>query len=178
MTASSASSSPPRSTTVMLRECAICQTSIEPSEETLPCPACGLVYHAECWQENYGCAAYGCTQVNALAPKIDIPAATTASESASASASDADDDAPAERLPWDFALLGAAALAMVASALSFGLPSLLAASGVAWRMRRTRGYRKPILVAAAVLCAVGIVGGIAVSRFWFTQVDYLAVGPE
>src|SRR5687767_15453993 len=65
---------PPKRGTLVLRECAICQSSIYPTEETHPCPKCGLVFHAECWQENYGCASYGCEQVNALAPKLDIPA--------------------------------------------------------------------------------------------------------
>ena len=48
---------------MVLRECAICQSSIYPAEKTHPCPKCGLVFHAECWQENFGCASYGCDQV-------------------------------------------------------------------------------------------------------------------
>ena len=155
-----------REQTVVLRECAICQSSIFPAEETQPCPKCGLVFHAECWHENYGCASYGCDQVNVLAPRIDIPSAAAPLDLPPPS------DEPGEPLPWDFLLLGAAALAMAASSLSYGLPSLLAAGGVAWRMHRKHAYRSPILVAAAALCLVGIVGGIVVSRFWFSQVDF------
>jgi hypothetical protein len=149
----------------VLRECAICQSSIYPAEETHPCPKCGLVFHAECWQENYGCASYGCDQVNALAPKIDIPAAQQVELPPPI-------DAPIEPLPWDFLLLGGSALAMAASMLSYGLPSLLALAGVSWRMYRKRAYHNRILIAAVVLCVIGIVGGIALSRFWFTQIDY------
>jgi hypothetical protein len=148
----------------VLRECAICQSSIYPAEETHPCPKCGLVFHAECWQENYGCASYGCDQVNALAPKIDIPAQQVELPPPI--------DAPIEPLPWDFLLLGGSALAMAASMLSYGLPSLLALAGVSWRMYRKRAYHNRILIAAVVLCVIGIVGGIALSRFWFTQIDY------
>jgi hypothetical protein len=147
----------------VLRECAICQSSIYPTEETHPCPKCGLIFHAECWQENFGCASYGCEQVNALAPKIDIPAHSELPPPI---------DTPVEPLPWDFLLLGGAALAMVASMLSYGLPSLLAMAGVSWRMYRKRGWRNKILIAAATLCVIGIVGGIALSRFWFMH-DYL-----
>jgi hypothetical protein len=160
--------SPPASRTV-LRECAICQSSIYPAEETHPCPKCGLVFHAECWQENYGCASYGCDQVNALAPKIDIPAAQQVELPPPI-------DAPIEPLPWDFLLLGGAALAMAASMLTYGLPSVLALAGVSWRMYRKRAHRNRILIAAVVLCVIGIVGGIALSRFWFTQIDYSAAG--
>ena len=157
---------PPHKQTIVLRECPICQTSIYPAEQTHKCGACGLIFHAECWQENFGCASYGCEQVNALAPKVDIPAAVELPPPI---------DAPVEPLPWDFLLLGAAALAMVASMLSYGLPSLLAMAGVSWRIYRKRAYRSGILIAAAMLCVVGIAGGVALSRFWFTQ-DYTAAG--
>ena len=42
------------------RACAICQTLTAEGEAVGPCPACGAVYHEECWTENGGCAAYGC----------------------------------------------------------------------------------------------------------------------
>ena len=161
---------PPRGgSATVLRECAICQSSIYPSEETHPCPKCGLVFHAECWQENFGCASYGCDQVSVLAPTIDIPGAAAAHVELPPPV-----DAPVEPLPWDYLLLGAAALAMMASMLSYGMPSLLAIGGVAWRMHRRRGWRNGTLIAAATLCLVGIVGGVALSRFWFTH-DYSAI---
>lgn len=40
--------------------CSICGTDIVAGEETQVCPDCGLVYHADCWLENQGCATYGC----------------------------------------------------------------------------------------------------------------------
>jgi hypothetical protein len=43
--------------------CAICQTAIEPGEAAQACPSCHSVYHSECWQENSGCAIYGCPGV-------------------------------------------------------------------------------------------------------------------
>ena len=153
---------------MVLRECAICQSSIYPAEETHPCPKCGLVFHAECWQENFGCASYGCDQVNALAPKIDVPPPEPLPPPV---------DAPIEPLPWDFMLLGLSALAMAFSALSYGLPSIVASLAVGHRIWNTRKYRDPILVTATVLCVIGVVGGVLVSRFWFgTPTDYTAGG--
>jgi hypothetical protein len=34
-----------------------------PQEEKTSCPDCRSAYHRECWQENGGCAVYGCAQV-------------------------------------------------------------------------------------------------------------------
>ena len=171
MSTSPTTTTQPHTMTIVLRECAICQSSIYPAELTHACPKCGLVFHAECWQENFGCASYGCEQVNALAPKIDIPAAAAAPV-----ALPPPSDQPREPMPWNFVLLGASALAMVASALCWGLPSLLAAAGVGWRMHRKHAYRDATLIAAALLCVVGIAGGVVLSRFWFTHVDFTAGG--
>ncbi len=44
--------------------CAICHTALHTAGDSLTaCPQCGTPYHAECWQENRGCAVYGCPQV-------------------------------------------------------------------------------------------------------------------
>lgn len=40
--------------------CAICQTHILAGEAVVSCTSCSLPYHAECWQDNGGCAQYGC----------------------------------------------------------------------------------------------------------------------
>lgn len=49
--------------------CAICQTAIQPEETRAACPECTAQYHAECWQENGGCAVYGCAQVPVTEPR-------------------------------------------------------------------------------------------------------------
>jgi hypothetical protein len=156
---------PTKHVTMVLRECGICQSSIYPSEQTTVCPKCGLTFHAECWQENMGCAAYGCEQVDVLKPK----SAEQALEELPAPIVQ-----PAERLPWDFLLLGAAAIGLMASALAFGVPSLIVAGGVGWRackrnlIRDPKKFRaEPILAAAAILAIVGIIAGIGISWFWW-----------
>lgn len=42
------------------QRCAICQTAIVAGEVVVICPDCALPFHDECWQENRGCAQYGC----------------------------------------------------------------------------------------------------------------------
>jgi hypothetical protein len=152
--------SPAAKKALVLRECAICQSSIYPTEATTTCPACALVYHAECWQMNQGCASYGCEQVNALAPK---------KEEEQFAPLPPPSDLPPEPLPWSFLLLGASALALVASSLTYGLPSAFVTLLVALRMWRRQGHRDRTLVAAGVVCLAGIVAGVLISRFWFAR---------
>lgn len=42
--------------------CGICRTPVGPDDARAECPRCGAGYHQECWQENGGCAVYGCPQ--------------------------------------------------------------------------------------------------------------------
>lgn len=55
--------------------CAICLSPVEAAEEKTACPACNALYHAECWNENGGCAVYGCPQVPPVEKRqaIEIP---------------------------------------------------------------------------------------------------------
>src|SRR4051812_746616 len=50
-------------------KCGICHTLMDTVAATTTCPECGLLFHADCWQANWGCSAYGCSQVNALRPQ-------------------------------------------------------------------------------------------------------------
>lgn len=55
--------------------CTICLTPIGADEARTACPACRAEYHAECWQENGGCAMYGCSQVPVVEQRhaVEIP---------------------------------------------------------------------------------------------------------
>lgn len=55
--------------------CGFCQSPIETAGDVRRCSACSAVYHDECWQENGGCAVYGCTEgpeIEARKP-IEVP---------------------------------------------------------------------------------------------------------
>jgi len=60
--------------------CAACHSPVINGEEIYHCPECNLPYHKSCWDENLGCAAYGCPQVECLKPKG--PAFTISAEDA------------------------------------------------------------------------------------------------
>ncbi len=43
--------------------CPVCQCEIAHEDEYGDCPACSTSYHVECWEDNGGCAVYGCEHV-------------------------------------------------------------------------------------------------------------------
>jgi hypothetical protein len=55
--------------------CGICQTAVAAEEARCDCPECRAAYHADCWQENKGCAVYGCSKVpeTELRESLEIP---------------------------------------------------------------------------------------------------------
>jgi hypothetical protein len=144
---------------LVLRECAICQSSIHPTEQIWTCPKCSLVYHAECWQSNMGCATYGCDQVNALAPKEeDKPAPPMQQPIVEA----------IEPLPWSFLLLGAATISLAIASLTYGIPSGVVLLLAGLRLGKKRHLRDRPLVWAAFLSFVGLIVGLFISwRIWF-----------
>ena len=44
----------------MPRTCPFCRSAVDYSDETVSCPECKIIHHKECWEENSGCARYGC----------------------------------------------------------------------------------------------------------------------
>ena len=59
----------------MERQCPVCCSPIEPGDETVTCPNCQMAYHRECWEDNNGCATYGCPSAGCLRPpplKVDF----------------------------------------------------------------------------------------------------------
>jgi predicted amidophosphoribosyltransferase len=55
--------------------CLICQSTIEPNDPKSICPSCNRPYHSECWEQNKGCAVYGCPKVPPTEPlnELEIP---------------------------------------------------------------------------------------------------------
>src|SRR5947209_7729559 len=54
------------------RACPICQTQFVRGETVVDCLGCSLTYHDECWKENSGCGAYGCSEApETIKPKAD-----------------------------------------------------------------------------------------------------------
>ncbi|MBI4860086.1 MAG: hypothetical protein HY815_07455 [Candidatus Riflebacteria bacterium] len=52
-----------------VRRCGVCSTGMDQTEAAVSCPACSAAYHKDCWDENRGCAVYGCTAVPPTEPR-------------------------------------------------------------------------------------------------------------
>lgn len=50
--------------------CPYCLSPIEENAETIRCPICGVLHHAECWQMNGKCSVYGCDGWQAWSSEI------------------------------------------------------------------------------------------------------------
>ena len=48
--------------------CPVCCTEIQPDDEKIVCPDCKMTYHKDCWNDNNGCATYGCHSAGCLNP--------------------------------------------------------------------------------------------------------------
>jgi hypothetical protein len=147
--------------------CSICQFPVEDDDVRTRCPHCGLPFHAECWDENYGCSAYGCPQVNALKPSGPVAAAQAPRPQGGSAAL-----AP-EPFPWDFLFLGASAVSALVGLVAFGVPCLvvllvtLSASLFTKRRRR-----KALFLLCVLICVAGAVGGSVTSQYlWISLVN-------
>lgn len=137
-------------------KCGVCHSEIEADEEITICPDCQTKYHTDCWQENYGCATYGCAQVNALKP------AEVAEEEARAASIPADIEPPAST-PWELILLAASLVGTLVGTLSFGIPALIVSSVTGIVLAKGKIRHHGIFAAAMVVSALGILAGLAVS---------------
>jgi hypothetical protein len=140
--------------------CSICQFPVGAEEARTQCPDCGLPFHAECWEQNFGCSAYGCLQVNALkpsAPQQGVAGPPVPSQSALAPQAAVP---PSEPFPWDHLLLAASGLCVLGSLFAFGLPSaVMLAVVLGSRALRKGPISRGAFLVAVVACLVGAIGG-------------------
>jgi hypothetical protein len=137
--------------------CSICQTDIYAGEERTQCPSCHLTFHAQCWQENYGCSAYGCDQVNALAPKTEANHAIAATQ---------DSGLRTQHFPVESVLLAVSFIAMALGALAYGIPSAAVLLVLLVTLFR-KPTRKGMIIAAVVVSVAGVAAGYVTSMFWW-----------
>ena len=145
--------------------CPVCQCSVLADDELTTCPACGLQHHADCWNENLGCSAYGCSQVDCLkqGPDIRVTPGNLGAPRASAvmplSQSPTDDAAP-----WEFALLGLSVLCLLIGTVTFGVPCLVGGSLIAaFVLLRDGRVNWAVLAFAGLANLVGLIAGIVIS---------------
>lgn len=144
--------------------CSICQTPIAPSEEKTSCPSCHLTFHAACWQENFGCSAYGCDQVNILAEGGAAPVEHNQTAAYETPLS------PPREFPWDSVILALSFVAMGLGALAFGATSLvMLVWGLVYLLRAKTG-KKSLLILAIIISIMGCLAGFVTSMFWWRGV--------
>jgi uncharacterized CHY-type Zn-finger protein len=147
--------------------CGVCQWPVEKDERAHKCPACGLDFHIDCWIENQGCSAYGCSQVNLLAEKVERPAAPVAANQPISSVGVVATEPAAPAVAWAHAILAMSVVSALLGLLSFGLPCALIALVAIGRMIIVRDGRRLILTAAILIAVVGMAAGYMISRFWW-----------
>jgi hypothetical protein len=59
------------------RPCPYCRFPLKEGGEASPCPGCKAVHHADCWNENDGCAVNGCGMKAVAAPPAAVSPDTT-----------------------------------------------------------------------------------------------------
>jgi hypothetical protein len=136
-------------------KCGIRHTRFQTDDARTNCPECGLAFHADCWTENWGCSAYGCSQVNALKPH-DVEPDTVTIE-------------PRENFPWEFLLLAGHVFCLIFGVLSFGIPSICLALVTAILASRHPTTRRGVLRVCGVVALLGLVAGLQVSWFVWMQ---------
>jgi hypothetical protein len=146
--------------------CSICQFPVGMDEKRTQCPDCGLPFHAECWEENFGCSAYGCPQVNALkpaAPQQGVAGSPVPSKGALAPQGVVP---PSEPFPWDYLLLAASGLGALGSLFAFGLPSaVMLAVVLGSRFSEKNPFSRSVFLLAVAVCLVGAIGGAIAAHY-------------
>jgi hypothetical protein len=152
--------------------CAVCQCSLLPDDDRTLCPECGLPHHTDCWNENFGCSAYGCGQVNALKPGPDIqigsgmlgaliqrPAPPPVSVAF----------ANETNSLWEYAFLVASVVGFLLGVVTYGVPCFLAGTAlVAFVFSRGGRVNWKALAPAGLICLLGFVIGVLSSSHIYT----------
>jgi hypothetical protein len=150
-----------RPLTLTGQTCGVCQFPIEDDEERTRCSHCGLPFHAECWEQNYGCSAYGCPQVNALKPARPAGAGVTGRPDGPATAVP-----PPDPFPWDFLLLGVGALGALVGLVTFGVPCAVAlVVALVGRAFSKRKWLGGVFLLGVLVCLAGALGGAVASYY-------------
>jgi hypothetical protein len=150
--------------------CSICQTQIEVGDPSTSCDECHLPFHVECWEENLGCSAYGCPNVNALRVGPDIQINSPPPLPSHFRANTSNNAPPGQSdIPWEYLLLAAAALGSLFGLLCFGVFALMAgAVTVLYFVANGKDQPSAVLVGSLAMSVIGFIVGLALSvLFWW-----------
>ncbi|MBC7782351.1 MAG: FHA domain-containing protein, partial [Burkholderiales bacterium] len=139
--------------------CGVCQWPVEKADRKHACPACGIEFHLDCWRENKGCSAYGCSQVNALVPKQRPATPIIADEPAAIESVIATAPEPVV-FAWAHALLAMGVIGSLIGLLSFGIPPAIVALVAVVRMLVARTDSRAVLGATMFIAVLGAGAGV------------------
>jgi len=150
--------------------CSICLCPIERGMKLHRCSACSLAFHADCWKENYGCATYGCANVNSLRQGPDISITNEAVRRSNPepplrtrSNGGVQHRPPEIDLPWEYVLLGGSAFVAILSVVMFGLPAILLGVLAGYYTSVTPRPKLGVLIAVFAICGAAFLTGLVLS---------------
>jgi FHA domain/Prokaryotic RING finger family 1 len=146
---------------VLRSKCGACHSTIDHGEELTTCSECKTTFHTDCWQENYGCSTYGCSQVNALKPAEVVEAEAKVAQAIQPTSE------PDAEMPWELIVLAASVISSLIGTLLYGtLPAAVIPVALIMMFRKKKPNRG-ILALAMLVSAAGIAIGLVVSNFWW-----------
>ena len=152
--------------------CTVCRTNIAVDAKRIKCTICKLLYCDECWTDNFGCATYGCENVNILKKGPDITIGDVSSvpedihgHSFYRQMSDGETYVPTvETFPWEYIFLAASTFCALISLVMFGIPSLfVVVCAAVWHGNTKQPPKKAVLVALYILCSLATLVGFITS---------------
>lgn len=147
--------------------CSICQWEIGFDQVRHICPNCGLIFHEDCWQENRGCSAYGCSQVGVLDRRdddatVDLPAPFHHDEEIGHPPMHGHSE---KHFPWEFAILGGSILLGLLGLLLFGALSIISGVvSVIYLVRNHHSVNRLAIYSAIGVSIIGLLAGLMVSQ--------------
>ncbi|PHS04595.1 MAG: hypothetical protein COA78_16380 [Blastopirellula sp.] len=148
------------------QSCSICQTSIQPTDHVTSCGECDLPFHVECWEENLGCSAYGCSNVNTLRTGPDIQISSPPPLSSNMFTNEVV-PLPEDGIPWEYVLLAGSALGMILGLLCFGIMSVVSlVATISYFVMSGKDKPSPILVSCIIMSLIGFCFGLTCSIFF------------
>ena len=120
---------------------------------------CELPFHTECWSENFGYSAFGCTNTDILrttTPPFIIDDGQNQSEIS---------DLPTNDLPWGNIFLAMNLIGGLFGLLSYGVPSLFLSIGAFYfsQKKKLADNQYTLVIVSGVIGAIGFLIGLIVS---------------
>ena len=159
----------PQPAAAVKQRCKACHNQIMSRQKSTTCPACGQSHHKECWENNGGCASYGCTH-SAQNEQEPQKARSSWQDHVETPARPATPAGAVTPVTMDIALLGGSLCGLILGAFTFGVPSLAVGTASTVFAIRRRDAAGRVAALSAGISVVGVAIGIVISNLlWFSR---------